>query len=231
VKLIELLDSLEKFYGKPKVPKPKDPYEMVVYTNCGYPPSDAACTKGFAALKEEIGLDPDSVLRASDAKLTKIMRLGGIVPEVRAARLKEIAKMVNQDFGGDLRSVLKLPLAKAKKALKRFPTIGDPGAEKILLFTRTAPVPAVPSNCLHVPLRLGFGEEKKNYAASYRAAQDAIRADLPQEYDAIMRAYLVLKQHGETLCKRSRPRCQDCPVCADCRYFQSGQASGQATSN
>ncbi len=88
------------------------------------------------------------------------MRLGGIVPELHAARLKEISALVKRAFAGDLRAVLKKPLPEAKKALKKFPTIGDPGADKILLFTKTAPVAAVPSNCVHVPLRLAFGEEK-----------------------------------------------------------------------
>jgi endonuclease-3 len=149
------------------------------------------------------------------------MRLGGIVPDLRAARLKEIAALVKYKFGGDLRAVLKRPLSEAKKALKRFPTIGDPGAEKILLFTKTVSVAAVPSNCVHVPLRLGFGEEKKNYAASYRSAQQAIRAELPEECGALLRAYLLLKHHGQELCKRSRPLCERCPISSDCAYFQN----------
>jgi endonuclease-3 len=33
-----------------------------------------------------------------------------------------------------LAQILKLPYAQAKKALKQFPNIGDPGAEKILMF-------------------------------------------------------------------------------------------------
>jgi endonuclease III len=220
-KLAELLDRLEKFYGKPKAPRPTDPYEMILYTNCGYPATDASCAKGFDALKKEIGLRPDDILAAPDAKLRELMRLGGIVPELRAARLKEISALVKHVFAGDLRAVLKKPLPEAKKALKKFPTIGDPGADKILLFTKTAPVVAVPSNCVHVPLRLGFGEEKKSYAASYRSAQEAIHAELPEECGALVRAYLLLKHHGQELCKRSRPLCEQCPVSSDCVYFQA----------
>lgn len=220
-KLAKLLDRLENFYGKPKQPRPTDPYEMILYTNCGYPATDASCTKGFGALKKEVGLRPDDILAAPDAKLRDLMRLGGIVPDLRAARLKEIAALVKHEFGGDLRAVLKRPLSEAKKALKRFLTIGDPGAEKILLFTKTVPVAAVPSNCVHVPLRLGFGEEKKNYAASYRSAQQAIRAELPEECGALLRAYLLLKHHGQELCKRSRPLCERCPISSDCVYFQT----------
>ena len=219
-KLAKLLDRLEKFYGKPKPPRPTDPYEMVLHRNCGYPQSDALCAKGFQALRKEIGLSPKDILGAPHAKLIAAMRLGGIVPELRARRLLEIAARVLEEFGGDLRAVLKRPLPEAKKALKKFPTIGDSFAEKILLFTRTAPVAAVPSNCIHVPIRLGFGEEKKSYAASYRSAQEAIRSQLPEECGAQIRAYLLLKRHGQELCKTARPRCEECPVSSDCVYFR-----------
>jgi endonuclease-3 len=225
MRLPKLLATLERLYGAPDPPHPTDPYEMILHNNCGYPATDASCRKGFDALKSEVGLRPDEILAAPDRKLAGLMRLGGIVPDVRAARLKEIAALVKHTYGGDLGAVLKKPLPEARKALKKFPTIGDPGADKILLFTRTAPIAAVPSNCLHVPLRLGLGEERKNWAASYRSAQEAIRAELPADCDALLRAYLLLKRHGQELCKRSRPLCGSCPVSADCPWYQAMRPS------
>lgn len=223
MKLPKLLATLERFYGAPGAPFPTDPYEMILHNNCGYPASDAACSKAFDALKSEIGLRPDDILAAPDRKLTGLMRLGGIVPDVRAARLKEIAALVKHTYGGDLGAVLRKPLPEVRKVLKKFPTIGDPGADKILLFSRTAPIAAVPSNCVQVPIRLGLGEEKKNYAATYHSAQEAIRAQLPADCDALLRAYLLLKRHGQELCKRSRPLCGSCPVSADCPWFQGNR--------
>ncbi len=218
-RLARILDALEKRYGKPKPPHPTDPYEMLVYVICGYPASDAACIKGYEALRKEVGLQPDELLAAPEAKLAEIMRLGGIVPELRAQRLKEVAGLVKHVFGGSLRAVMKKPLPEVRKALKQFPTIGDPVADKIILFSGTAPIAAVPSNCVHVPTRLGFGEEKKNYAVSYKSAQEAIRAELPPEHAPLLRAYLLLKQHGQETCKSNRPRCEECVVSADCSYY------------
>lgn len=217
--MTRVLDRLQKFYGKPKAPKITDAYEMVLHRNCGYPQSDANCDKGFAALKKEIGLSPQRILGAPVEKLREVMRLGGIVPELRAQRLREIAARVETEFEGNLQAVLKRPVAEAKKALRKFPTLGEAGAEKILLFTKTAAVGAVPSNCIHVPLRLGFGRESKNWAASYKSAQEAIRAELPETCEAQLRAYLLLKQHGQTLCKSGRPKCEECPVTDECGYF------------
>jgi endonuclease III len=216
----QALDRLEKYYGKLGPPGPSDPYEMVLYANCGYPANDITCRKGFDALRDQVGPRPEQILAASEAKLAAIMRLGGIMPELRATRLKQIAAVVQESYSGNLASVLKKPLPEAKKALKQFPTIGDPGAEKILLFTKTAPVAAVPAAFVHVLHRLGFGKEAKSYSTGYRSAQEAIRAGLPQECTALLRAYLLFQRHGRELCKRSRPMCRSCPLARDCTFFQ-----------
>jgi endonuclease III len=41
-----------------------------------------------------------------------------------------------------------------------------------------------------------------------------------------LRAYLLIKRHGQELCKASRPKCEQCPVTSDCNYFRS-QRSGE----
>ena len=220
-RLAKVLDRLEKHYGKPTKPWPTDPYELVIHRNSGYPQSDSNCAKGYEALRSEIGIKPSQILSASNAKLIKVMRAGMMFPEIGARRLKEIAAMVEGEFGGDLRAVLKRPVAEAKKAFKKFPTIGDPVADKILLFTKTAAVAAVPSNCVHVPLRLGFGKAGKNYAQDYRAGQDAIRKEIPDDIAAQLRAYLLIKEHGQETCKSARPRCDVCPVTDECLYFRA----------
>jgi endonuclease III len=224
-RLAKILDLLERAYGKQKPSEPSDAYELVLHRLAGYPQSDANCAKGFAALKHQIGLKPSDILNASDAALREVLREGGIVPEIRAQRLKEVAARVQDEFGGDLRAVMKRPLAEARKVLKKFPTIADSGADKILLFTKTAPVYALPSNCLQVPLRLGYGRESKNWAASYRSAQDAVRAELPEDCDAQIRAFLLLKRHAAETCKASKPRCDQCFVTDHCEYFQRGRPS------
>ena len=218
----EVLNRLERRYGRQSSPAPGDPYEMLLYANAGYPPSEAACSEGFAALKARIGVEPAAILTAADAELAAVLRRGGTLPELRAGRLKTIAAAQQDEFRGDLRTALAGPPAKAKKLLKRFPTIGDPGAEKILLFAGVSPEPAVPSNCIQVLSRLGLAEEGKDYASSYRSAQAVVRAELPATIEARQRAYLLLRIHGETLCKRKAPLCAECPLADGCRYVAEG---------
>jgi endonuclease III len=217
-RLAQILDRLEVHYGKLEPIGPTDPYGLVLFLNCGYPASDENCVEGFSALRAAVGISVQEILDAPQSRLAKCLKRGGIFPELRAKRLKQIATIVQQDFGGDLRVILKQLVPDAKKVLKRFPTIGDPGAERILLFSGAAALPAVPANCLQVPLRLGFGTEAKSFGASYRSVQQALAAELPAQCAGIVRAYLLFRRHAQELCKRVTPSCSQCPVTTLCNY-------------
>lgn len=227
--LTQILEVLENRYGAQKLVGPNDPYEMIVFLNSGYPASDAKCAKGFEALKREVGVEPKKVLAVSKPKLAKTMRPSVILPSLWAERLKEIARKVRDEFNGDLTAALKQCLREAKapekglKAAKRvlqeFPVIGEPSAEKILLFSGLAPVAAVPSAFVEVPVRLFSSEPGKNYAADYKAAREIINSGLPQTFDARQRVYLLLKKHGQEICKRTKPKCEVCPLTAQCAYL------------
>jgi endonuclease III len=220
-RLERILAGLEERYGKPKTRRASDPYEMLVFMTCGYPASEAACAKGFDALTKRVGVAPTDVLRAPEKQLVEAMRAGGIVAELRAQRLREIAGTVVHEYGGNLKLALAGSHSKARKILKTFPAIADAGAERILLLSRLAPVMAVPSNAVQVPLRLGFGIEGKSWAASYKSAQKALVDEVSEDFEPRIRVHLLLKEHGQTICKRARPECERCPVTRDCAYFSS----------
>jgi endonuclease III len=213
----KLVDKLQQHYGAPAPPPSTDPLELIIWENIAYLANDKRRAEAFATLKQSIGTRPEQILAAKHSALAAIGK-AGILPDVSAEKLLSIAKIAFEEFDSDLRSVLKKPLPQAKKALKRFPSIGDPGAEKILLLTRSYPVMAVDSNGLRVLCRVGFAEEQKNYSATYRSVQDAIREQLPRDYDLLIRAHQLLRQHGQELCKRSNPLCAECPVKSACDY-------------
>jgi endonuclease-3 len=227
-KLVQLLDTLEAFHGEQLPNWPTDPYLFLVWWHCGYPASDAACAKGWESLQSRIGVDPDRLLSANPAKLALALKPGGMVPELRAMRLKEIAERIQKEFGGDLRAGLNgLSIAQVRAALKRFPNIADPGADRILLFGGISPVAAVPSNCPHVLVRIQAGQERENYGRTYGEAQRMIAAEVPARLDPRMRAYLLLKCHGQRLCKGSHPKCDACPVATSCAFF-AGKMRGRS---
>jgi endonuclease III len=215
----DLIKRLDQHYGTPAKPRLTDPLGLIMYENIAYLVPDEKRDAAFANLRKEVGLKPAEILSAPRDRLIEIISIGGVQPERRAARLQEIARIVLHDFAGDLRSVLKFPFPEARKKLQLFPSIGIPGAEKILLFTKTFPVLGLESNGLRVLLRLGYGEEKRSYAASYASVQQALADEIGSDCDFLIRAHQLLRQHGKELCKRNHPVCEECPLRSTCRYY------------
>ena len=217
ISLPQIIERLRAFYGEPDPPQVTDPWEMIVWENVAYLVDDERRQEAMEALRGRIGVSPEQLLAVTPAQLVKAA-VRGIVPEQSVEKLRRSAEIALQEFGGDLRPILKRPLAQAKKALRRFPAIGDPGAEKILLFYRSYPILALESNGLRALVRLGFGEEKPNYSTTYRLVQEAIEGELVKEYSWLIKGHQLLRHHGQELCRRSKPHCDKCPLSKECPW-------------
>jgi endonuclease III len=229
-RLEPVLDMLESFYGEQAPGWPTDPFAFLIWWQCGYPPSEERCSRGWHALTAAAGASPAELAAARSATLVRPLKAGGMVPELRAARVKSIARIVHEDFADDLRAALgALPEGAARRLLRTFPGIGAPGADRILLFGGLAPVAAVPSNSPYVAVRVESGREPAKYTATYAAAQRLISAQLPATYAARRRAYLLLQRHARELCKSRNPRCGDCPISSTCAYFAGLSAAESPT--
>ena len=130
-----ILDRLEILYGVQPPPYSSDPLGIILWENVVYLADDSRRRAAFDMLRQNIGLDPASIAAAFDELLLKVTSHGEMA-ESRIGRLREIAEIALQDFGGDLSSLARLQDAQIHRALKRFPSIGDPGADRIALFCR-----------------------------------------------------------------------------------------------
>ncbi|MGD0736132.1 MAG: hypothetical protein ABR976_13340 [Terracidiphilus sp.] len=221
----KLIAHLKRHYGEPKLPPAKGPFELVMWENACYLLPDERRLEVFEALRSHVGLNAKAIDAAPDKLLLPIAKRGGMRPETRVFRWRQIAGITLSQFNRNLDSILTMPYAEAKRALKQFPTIGDPGAEKILLLCGVSNGLPLESNGLRVLVRFGWGRSQKNYGATYRSVQEALKPSLPSNTAKLREAHLLLRTHGKTLCKDKAPQCHECPVSAECNYAQSTAAS------
>jgi len=226
--LIQLIAALERHYGNPPLPPARSLFELVMWENACYLMPDERRAVVFADLRANPGLHPEAILSAPDDVLLPIARRGGMRPEIRVQRWREIARITLSQFAGNLDQILSLPYAAAGKALRLFPNIGAPGAEKILLFHGVIQGLPVESNGLRVLTRVGYGTATASYAATYRSVRNAIGAQLPRDAAYLAHAHLLLREHGRTLCRDREPLCGECPVRGQCMHFRSARGSGPA---
>jgi endonuclease III len=214
--LIPILRRLKAKYGAQSPPPATNAFELVIWEKVAYLATDERRAAAFERLRRAVGLTPKSILAAKRSILVDVLATGGIAAPERANNLIAAAELVVGEFDGALDAVCSRPLPDAKRQLKRIYGIADPGAEKILLLTRKHPVMGLDSNGLRVLTRLGFGVAAKTYGATYKSATEAVTPEFRGNIDAMIDANLLLRHHGQTVCKTTRPRCGVCVLRAQC---------------
>jgi endonuclease III len=214
----QTISRLKLQYGQPEPPAAQGPFALVMWENACYLLPDQRRREVFEALQQQVGMNAAAIARAPDSILLPLATRGGMRPEVRVFRWREIARITLDQFNGDLNAILKRPYAEAKKALKQFPNIGDPGADKILLFCGMATGLPLESNGLRVLVRIGWARLQKNYGTMYRDVQQNIAPALPRDAKALQEAFLLLREHGRVTCKEKSPQCQQCPLAKACDH-------------
>ena len=104
-----------------------------------------------------------------------------------------------------LSRILKEPYAKAKKALKQFPSIGDPGAEKILLYCGAGEGLPLDWNGSRVLLRHRLRPlPAEELWSTIPIDSGAVAGQLPRDAAGLACADLLLRQHGKAICRGKR---------------------------
>jgi len=218
-KLQRVVAALAEFHGAQAAPPAKNAFELILWEKVAYLADDEKRSRAFAALARKVGTSPKAVASAKLSTLREVASIGGAVGvEERATRMQEAAQLVIGEFDGDLDSAILKSLTESRKALRRFYGIGEPGADKILLLTRSHAVLPLDSNAARVLLRVGYGTDNKNYSIMYRSVVQAAQPELPPAYDSLIDAHLLLRRHGQAICKTNAPRCEACVIRRDCAF-------------
>ena len=221
--LQRILATLKRRYGQPPLPAAgRDPLALILWETVAYLADDDTRRRAFEALRDRVGIAPSALLDAPLSVLAEICRSGGPVqPGERAKRIKLIAALAADEYGGDVAQVLRWEYSTAARALRKFPSVGEPGADRILMLCGSHAVLGLDSNALRVLYRIGYGEETKYYTRTYRSSRDAAAAQLPKKAAVLAGASLLLREHGKETCKYTVPLCEQCPVTAACAWYRT----------
>jgi len=212
-RLDTILSRLEKFYGALPAP-PRDPFILFVWEVLSVHSTPRKRDASLAALKRIRALTPYAMWRAPQKRLEECVAIAGPYLEQRLERLRTGVELFRR--APALTSILKGPLPAARRALKPFPTLGEGGAQRMLLFAADHPVLPVDARVSRAGRRLGYGEELADFRKTARSVQAAIVAELALQPDAYRRAYVLLSHHGAATCTEADPHCGVCPLLDQC---------------
>jgi endonuclease-3 len=205
-----ILKILKKTFALPEWTKGnRDPFKTLIMTIISQNTADRNTARAFEHLSNHFEIKPEALAKAETNQIEKSLKTAGLYRN-KAKTIKQISKIVFEQFRGSLSSILTLPLEDARKKLIQMPGIGPKTADVVLLFSANQPTIPVDTHVNRVTKRLGFAPLDADY--------ESVRKSLQSLYDPsdYMAVHVLLIAHGRRYCKARYPLCDQCPINMHC---------------
>ncbi|EMR73776.1 putative endoIII-related endonuclease [Thermoplasmatales archaeon SCGC AB-539-N05] len=195
--------------------KKQDYFKRLITIVLSQNTSDENALRAYKQLEQIMEVTPENLAKADIQVIKNAIRTGGLY-NIKASRLQNIAKLVLNQFNGDLNKLLDLPLGKARKTLIDISGVGKKTAD-VLLTTKHSHENIIPvdTHMNRIAKRLGLVSS----SAMYDETQNGLIDFFPDEYRDRGSALLwLLAKHT---CQARKPKCYECPLTELCNYYQN----------
>lgn len=190
------------------------PFEILVSTILSQSTTAANERRGMDGLREAFTtVTPDNLAAANERAIAQAIWHAGLARQ-KAPRIREVARQIRDEWGGDVSRILRLPLYQARAALTALPGVGPKTADVVLAMGGNRPVFPVDTHVARIAGRWKIGRGR-----TYEEIRQALEAWTPPEKRKAW--HLALIAHGRDVCKAGRPRCDVCPVSRDCDWYRA----------
>lgn len=187
-----------------------DPYKVLVATIISQRTREEQTTEVSERVFAQYP-DVPSLAAASEPELYALLD-GSQYRETKAPRLIALAKILSEQFGGNVPGDL--------DALLRLPGVGRKTANCVLIYAFNAAAICVDTHCHRIVNRLGWVNTK-----TPDQTEKALEKIMPRDLWAGSNRFFL--QHGRAICLPTIPRCTQCPIRKQCAYGQDGQTKKQ----
>jgi endonuclease-3 len=205
-----ILTKLEETFAMPRwVTSSRDPFKTLIVTIISQNTADRNTAKAFENLSNRFIVAPEVFAKAETGQIQECLKVAGLYRN-KAKAIRQISRIILEQFQGNLEQVLALPLEEARETLLQLPGVGPKTADVVLLFCAEKPTIPVDTHVYRVSKRLGLAPEDGDY--------ETVRNNLQRLYNQKCYAtvHIMLILHGRRYCKARSPLCKECPVNALC---------------
>ncbi|MDI6887303.1 MAG: endonuclease III, partial [Candidatus Thermoplasmatota archaeon] len=189
----------------------QEPFKNLVIGILSQNTNDRNSTRAYVGLLRKFNqISPQILAEASEFEIKEAIKQGGLY-NIKAKRLKQLAKTILEKFGDDLTPVLSLSESEQRKELLKLPGIGNKTADVFLAYCGKHATLPIDTNIARVIKRLGIGSERMGYEELQKAVQSSVPVS-----DRV-RAHELLLRLGRDFCKAKSPLCEACPVRKLCK--------------
>jgi len=195
------LASLDKYL--------RDPFKLLIATILSQNTNDKNSFRAYKSLEERIGVSLESLARAEANEIADAIRVAGLY-RVKAKVIKELSKIILNEYNGRIESLLNGPLDEVRDKLMKMPGVGAKTADILLLFFKGEPTFPVDTHVNRVSKRLGLAPIEGGY--------EEVRMSLMRKYPPklYLEMHLLLILLGRKYCRSRNPSCGSCPLADLC---------------
>jgi endonuclease-3 len=206
----KILQVLRKTFTMPKwIASDRDPFETLIVTIISQNTAGGNTAKAFENLSKQFEITPEVLADAETSQIEECLKVAGLYRN-KAKAIRQISKIILEEFHGNLKYILLLPFEEARKTLLQLPGVGPKTADVVLLFCLGKPTIPVDTHVNRVAKRLGLAPANGDYEMVRRSLQSLYD---PKDYLAV---HVLLILLGRKYCKAINPMCKQCLVNALC---------------
>jgi endonuclease-3 len=183
----------------------RKPFQTLVKTIISQNTADRNTVRAFENLSKRFHVTPEALAKAEASKIEESLKVAGLYRN-KANKIKQASEIILEEFGGDLKSILAMPLKEARKTLMRLPGVGPKTADVVLLFCAEKPTIPVDTHVNRVSKRLALAPVNGDYETVRESLQTLY---IPKDY---LKVHVLMILLGRKYCKARNPLCKVCPL-------------------
>jgi endonuclease-3 len=203
-RILEILKKESKKWNPPAVTlmakAGSSPFKILVATILSLRTKDEVTAKAAERLFQ-VADTPEKLLRLEEEEISSLIYPVGFYRR-KAKSLKEVARILVEEYGGQVPSEL--------EELLKLPGVGRKTANLVITLGFGKPGICVDTHVHRISNRLGFVKTRTPEETEF-----ALREKLPKEYWIEINDLLVAL--GQTICHPTSPKCSQCPVEGLCK--------------
>jgi endonuclease-3 len=208
-----VLDRLEGRYGKVSYERRLEPMDELVSCILSQHTTDATSFPAFFRLKEKYP-SWQEVVGAGPVRVASVVKKAGLANQKSRAIVSALKEIRRRTGGYSIDHLADMPMVEARAWLESLPGVGPKTASIVLCFGFGMDAIPVDTHIYRVSHRLGLIGER----VDANKAHDVLLRVVPKR-DAY-RYHVLLIQHGRTVCKAQRPRCEECELRDLCWFYK-----------
>lgn len=202
---IEIIEKLKQFYPDAKCSLDfTTPFEMLIAVILSAQCTDERVNKTTPSIFEKYNT-PEDFAKMDLNLLEELIHPCGFYKN-KAKNIKKTAEILVNDYNSQVPNTM--------EELLKLPGVGRKTANVIMLEVFNNPQGvAVDTHCKRIANRIGLSNEKE----PEKIEQDILKL-YPKKYYYDLNHVLIW--HGRKICTARNPKCENCPICANCLQFK-----------